>query len=57
MGVILTVIGVACLAAFGWFVWPPLVLAVTGGSSLAVGLLIDWEAVRGESAGTPPRKE
>jgi hypothetical protein len=57
MGVTLTVAGVVLLAAFAWFVWPPLVLAALGSGSLAAGLLIDWEAIRGESADTPPGKE
>lgn len=57
MGVTLTVVGVACLAAFAWFVWPPLVLLVAAGSAISSGLLIDWEVVRGEPTDTPPRKE
>lgn len=57
MGVILTVGGVVLLAAFAWFVWPPLVLGVLGAGSLTAGLLIDWEDLRGESANTPPGKE
>lgn len=32
---IVDLLGVACLAAFAWFVWPPLPLAVAGVALLA----------------------
>lgn len=38
----LDLLGAACLAAFAWFVWPPLVLLVIGLAALA----ISWQASR-----------
>lgn len=35
---LLDLLGVALLAAFVWFVWPPLVLAVAG----LAALLVSW---------------
>ena len=40
MIVALELLGVACLAAFAFFVWPPACLAVIGASAL----LISWRA-------------
>ena len=56
LGAVLTLVGVVGLSVFGWLVWPPLVVAVPSVAALAAGLLIDWEAVSGESAHTPPRR-
>lgn len=39
---LLDVVGVACLAAFAWFVWPPLSLLVAG----AAMLLVSWRLTR-----------
>lgn len=35
MTTVLDVVGVVLVAAFAFFVWPPLVLLVAGGASLA----------------------
>lgn len=32
----LDLLGVACLAVFAWFIWPPLVLLVVGVAALLV---------------------
>ncbi|NYD43941.1 hypothetical protein [Nocardioides panaciterrulae] len=38
----LDLLGVACLAGFAWFVWPPAALLVVG----AVALLVSWRSTR-----------
>lgn len=38
----LDLLGVALLAAFAWFVWPPLLLLVLG----VAALLISWKSTR-----------
>lgn len=55
LAVIFAVLGAVGLVVFGWLVWPPLAVLVFSVQSLAAGLLIDWEAVRGKSARTPPK--
>ena len=45
MGTALDLIGVACLAAFAWFVWPPSALLVVG----AAILLVSWRRSGGAS--------
>jgi hypothetical protein len=50
----LVAVGMALLATFAWCVWPPLTLLVLGLAATAAGLLIDWEALRGNSARTSP---
>lgn len=37
----LDLVGVICLAAFAWFIWPPLVLVVAAGSAIAVSWLLE----------------
>ncbi|MEY3734092.1 MAG: hypothetical protein RL347_1451 [Actinomycetota bacterium] len=39
MTTVLDVVGIFCLAAFAWFVWPPACLIVFG----AALLLISWQ--------------
>jgi len=39
---VLDLLGVALLAGFAWFVWPPLVLAVVGVAILAAS----WKAAQ-----------
>lgn len=54
-GVVLVVLGLAGLSAIGWFLWWPLVLLPFSVAFLYVGLTTDWEAARGNTAGTSPR--
>lgn len=42
MTTVLDILGVACVAAFAFFIWPPACLGVIGVSAL----LISWRASR-----------
>lgn len=44
LGDALVVLGVACLAAFCWFLWPPALLALAGVVLITVGIV---KAARG----------
>lgn len=48
---LIELVGFVCLAAFAWFVWPPLVLLVAG---LLLVLLANVRAVRSRRAVDPP---
>lgn len=39
-------LGVACLAVFAYFVWPPLALAVVGVALLIAGVALDGVKLR-----------
>lgn len=43
MGTALDILGVACLAAFAWFAWPPAALLVLG----VAALLVSWRRAGG----------
>jgi hypothetical protein len=42
MSTVFDVVAVLCIAAFAWFVWPPLVLLVVAAAALAAS----WRAAR-----------
>lgn len=42
MTTVLDILGVVCIAAFAWFVWPPLVLLVVA----AAALTASWNATK-----------
>lgn len=42
----LEILGVACLVAFAYIVWPPLVLAVVGVTLLVAGFALDGVTLR-----------
>ena len=50
---LLVTVGLVGLSVFGWLVWPPLVLLPGSLTAVAVGLLVDWEAPRGDIVAPP----
>lgn len=48
---LIELVGYALIAAFAWFVWPPLVLLVAG---VLLVLLANVRAIRGRAAAKPP---
>jgi hypothetical protein len=39
LSTVLELFGIACLAMFAWFVWPPAVLLVAGVAAVAIGVV------------------
>lgn len=56
VAVLLSLLGLIGLSTIGWFLWPPLVLLPFSIACLFVGLTTDWEATRGNTAGTSPKR-
>lgn len=56
LSLLLVVLGLSGLSTIAWFIWWPLVLLPGSIAALYVGLTTDWEAARGDSARTSPKR-